>query len=357
MVTRTMSGTAAWTAAAKGPATRWSDHIARLTDDVVTVAHRPKFAISRDARFFCIGSCFARNIEEHLIYHDIAVLSRRIVSPHGEWPARANGFVNKFTTHSIRNELDWALVPPPVDARAFQQQQDGWLDLQLSPRMPPVPLERAIARRRYLNTDYFARVRTADIVVLTLGLNEIWFDARAGRHLNAAPSFTATRREPDRYALHLTDVADNLAALEGARAAILALNPAARIVVTVSPVPMSETFSGADVLVANMRSKSTLRAAAAEFADAHDDVDHFPSYDIVSMSPRAQAYEADCLHVADSVVGAVMRSFLRAYLGLDGAAPAFDERAYLAAHPDVDAAVRRGELASGFEHWRAMAAA
>jgi hypothetical protein len=287
-----------------------------------------------------------------MIYRGVDVLSRRIISPKNEWPNRVNGFVNKFTTHSMRNEVDWMVAPPAFDRTFFQEQPDGWVDLQLSPHMPAVALERALERRHYLTADYFDRLRRASIVVMTLGLNEVWFDTATGRHLNAPPSFHATRRDPDRYEMHVTDVADNAAELIETRRLILSVNPRAKFVVTVSPVPLSETFSGRDVLVANTYSKSTLRAAAEVFAQSYDDVDYFPGYDIVTMSPRTVAYDSDCLHVSDTVVGSVMRTFLQLYLGLAADPPTFSELPYLLANPDVEAALRRGELSSGFEHWQ-----
>jgi isopentenyl diphosphate isomerase/L-lactate dehydrogenase-like FMN-dependent dehydrogenase len=352
MATKRIAGSTAWRVAAKGPATRWAHHIERFSADIVDVAHPSKFKIGTDDTFFCLGSCFARNIEEHLIYHGVSVLSRRIVSPKQEWPNRVNGFVNKFTTHSMRNEVDWVIAPPAIDATLFEEQSGGWIDLQLSPHVAPVTLERAIERRAYLTRDYFNRLREASVIVMTLGLNEVWFDRATGRHVNAAPSYHATRRDSDRYELLITDVDDNVVELNQMRRLILSVNPRARIIVTVSPVPLSETFSGRDVLIANMYSKSTLRAAADIFAQSHDDVDYFPSYDIVSMSPRATSYDADCLHVADAVVGRIIQMFLYVYLGASATPPAFNELAYLQANPDVEAALRRGELASGFEHWQ-----
>jgi GSCFA family protein len=351
MTTRKVAGSAAWMAAVKGPATRWTYHIERFSSDIVNVAHESKFGIGTEDTIFCLGSCFARNIEEHLIYRGVRVLSRRIVSPKEEWPDRVNGFVNKFTTHSMRNEVDWVINPPEIDATLFEEQSGGWIDLQLSPHMAPVALERAIERRAYLTRNYFSQLREASVVVMTLGLNEVWFDRATGRHLNAAPSYYATRRDPHRYELHITDVADNVAELNQTRKLILSLNPGARIIVTVSPVPLSETFSGRDALIANMYSKSTLRAAADMFAQSYDNVDYFPSYDIIAMSRRTTAYDADCLHVADAVVGRIIQMFVCLYLGASAEPPAFSELPYLEANPDVEAAVRRGELASGFEHW------
>ncbi|MDP5278771.1 GSCFA domain-containing protein [Sphingomonas sp. DG1-23] len=351
MTVRSISGTAAWQAAAKAPMSRWKRQIDRFADPFVEVSISPKFRISENERVFCIGSCFARNIEEHLIPHGIDVLSRKVVSPREEWPNRVNGFLNKFTVHSIRNELEWSIEPPALDESYFEQHRDGWLDLQLSPFVAPVPLPRAIERRAYLTDQYFSRLREASLVILTLGLNEVWFDHLTSRHLNAPPNLASVRRESGRYELRITDVADNLEELEKVRRLILRHNQGARIIVSVSPVPMSETFSGRDIIVANMHSKSTLRVTAEIFAEAHDDVDYFPSFDMVSMSPRAKAYEADCRHVSDATVGRVIRTFLKAQLGAEVSRPDFCERSYLAANPDVEDRLRRGELASGFEHW------
>jgi hypothetical protein len=189
------------------------------------------------------------------------------------------------------------------------------------------------------------------VVIITLGLNEVWWDAKSNRYLNAAPSFFSVRREPQRYSLEIVDVEANVNALEEIRNRLLDLRPHAKIVITVSPVPLSETFSGKDVMVANTLSKATLRVAAEAFASNHNDVDYFPTFDMISMSPRALAYEADCLHVTDQAVGQAVRQFVGLYMQKDVEPIPFNELAYLTANPDVDAAVRSGSLESGFEHW------
>jgi len=189
------------------------------------------------------------------------------------------------------------------------------------------------------------------VVIITLGLNEVWHDIKARRHLNAAPSFYSVRREPERYSVDVTDVAANVEALEAIADCIRQLNSSAKIIVTVSPVPMDCTFSGRDVAVANMLSKSTLRVAAETFADNHSHVDYFPSYDMICLSPRAQAYGLDCLHVSDYAVAQVIGHFLELYLGESIAHEDFNELSYLAANPEVEVDVRLGRWESGFEHW------
>ena len=347
-----ISGNDAWSLLLNSKSTRWSNNIARFKEELVVVQHAPKFYLNDADSFFCIGSCFARNIEEHLIYNGATVLSKRIVCPKCEWSGRANGIVGKFTTSSICNEIDWLLEPPGIiNESFFESVEGGWLDLQLAPGIRPVSLERAVERREYLLRDYFSRLRHASVVVITLGLNEAWRDNKLGRYLNATPSVYSVRREPERYSLVITDVDFNLNALERIRLALMAIRPDMRIVVTVSPVPMSATFSGRDVCVANTFSKSVLRVAADTFADRHSNVDHFPTYDMVSLSPRDMAYREDCLHVSRKIVGKMVSLFLTLYLQRNIVPVDFDDVDYLKANPDVEEAVRLGQLESGYEHW------
>jgi hypothetical protein len=346
-------GPLAWTRLAASKVQQWEDIAGRFADPFFTVTHRPKFPLGTDDRFFCIGSCFARNVEEHLIYRGVAVLSRKIVSPRAEWPGpRPNGLVNKFTTASMAQEVEWLFDPPTDVAATMVETPQGWFDLHLCPGVAPVALERAIERRRYLMEDYFARLRQADAVIVTLGLNEVWRDLSSGLYLNTAPTLWATRKTPGRFQVEITGVEENVVELERLYARLKALNPAMRVIVTVSPVPMSATFSGRDVAVANTFSKSTLVAAAQVLQGAHEDVDYFPSYELVTLSPRAAAYGADSLHVTNAVVGRVMEQFMTAFMGAAAAAPnEFVDLAYLEANPDVEDAVRAGLFVSGYEHW------
>lgn len=352
MPIRSISGPQAWAGLAGGDEQKWPDISARFAEQPFVVEHQPGFTLDMTSRFFCMGSCFARNIEEHLIVRGANVLSRKIVSPAEDWPWRVNGFMNKFTTQSMLQELRWLEAPPADPTDYLVETAKGWRDLQLAPELVATTLERALERRRYLAEEYFPRLRQADIVLMTLGLNEVWLDRKLDVRLNAPPSLWNVRREPERYVLEVTDVNDNVAALEEIRDRLKALNPEMKIVVTVSPVPMGATFSGRDVAVANTLSKSTLRAAAELFQAAHDDVDYFPSYEIVTLSSRDYAYAADCLHVADRIVSHVMARFLELYCEAAPEAPeGFSEMVYLDTHPDVEAVVRAGHLSSGYEHW------
>jgi hypothetical protein len=344
-------GPTAWEAVIRNPSQRWGHNLEAFDRAAYPVAYTPKFPVGMGQRYFCMGSCFARHIELHLIYRDVLVLSKCVKSPKEEWSTRPNGIVNKYTTHSMLNEVRWLESPIPADKKYYVPFDSGWLDPQLASGAKPVSLERAIERRRYLMADYFSRLSSADVVVLTLGLNEVWSDAETGLRLNVAPTLKAVREQPDRYSLEVTSVGQNLEALEELRQRLLRLRPGLKIIVTVSPVPLELSFTGQDAVTANTRSKAVLRVAAEEFAHANPDVDYFPSYEMITAAPSGKAYLQDHVHVTDCAVGDVVGMFLKSH-GIDWVASDFREGTYLEANPDVERLVREGELISGFHHWR-----
>ncbi len=346
-----VDGAQAWAKVRKNPGLRWARRPEAFSELIYPASYEPKVSISPEDRVFCLGSCFARNVEEHLIYRDVAVLSKQLCNPRSEWAARPNGIVNKFTTQSMLNEVRWLEGGAPDAAALMVEDRSGWIDLQLSSGCVPLRLERTIERREYLTQDYFSRIQQADLVILTLGLNEVWFDRTTDTHLNVAPSVHVVAANPGRFELCITTADENLAALTELRHRLLRLRPGLKFVVSVSPVPLDISFTGEDPVVANSRSKSVLRAAADTFAASYDDVDYFPSYEMITMAPRALAFAPDCRHVADRAVSAVIDRFLQAH-GWSGPEVHFNEMAYLAANPDVDVAVRDGNLISGYHHWK-----
>ena len=86
------------------------------------------------------------------------------------------------------------------------------------------------------------------------------------------------------------------------------------MLLTVSPVPLTATASGAHVLAATTYSKAVLRAVAGDFAAAHDDVDYFPSYELVTTWAQTERAFADNLRsVRPEMVARVMSVFLAAH--------------------------------------------
>jgi hypothetical protein len=283
---------------------------------------RPRFKLRPGAKIFTIGSCFARNIEEHLgrLGFDVPVLSLSV--PPEEWRP-APSIVDKFTPPSALQEIERTLemlqhpdrIERIIDDVLFPTSDGRVIDLELRQFMP-VGRQRAHERRRHI-FEVFANVFDADCVVITLGLVECWVDLLTGRAIQEAPHALALRRAKDRFALKILSYPEVLAAGERmVRLLIEHGRPDVKILLTVSPVPFRSTFSGTDVVMANCYSKSTLRTAAQVLYENFDQVDYFPSYEIVTMSRAPNVWKPDLIHVDPDFVAKVVDFFARDYVQL-----------------------------------------
>jgi hypothetical protein len=111
-----------------------------------------------------------------------------------------------------------------------------------------------------------------------------------------------------RFVNHNT--ADVVSRLEATMNRLREVRPGMRFLLTVSPVPLTATASGGHVLTATMHSKSVLRAAAGEMVARRDDVDYFPSYELIAgFQSGGRYYEPNLRSVRLDGVDFVMRHF------------------------------------------------
>lgn len=277
---------------------------------------RPSFNFSHEDLIFTIGSCFARNIERKLASLGFQLPTMALEIPQEERvSATANEILNKYTTAAIVNELKWILGLEAFPEDGFVPVGDDLVcDPHLHPGLPPVNLERAKARRAQVHALGTA-LPECRIVIVTLGLVETWHDKKTGLYLNGAPPRAVIKAEPERFSLHRLAYEDILADLEQVHAILKEHgHPEFKMIVSVSPVPFKSTYSGQDAIAANTYSKSVLRAVAEKFCTAHDNVDYFPSYEMVVLSERGSAYNDDNIHVRDEMVSRIMELAAERYV-------------------------------------------
>ena len=291
----------------------------RLRKTWFTPGIHPKFKLRRDDKFYTMGSCFARGLENALLAHKIIVES---AAPEFAKLQPANkevsglGFTNKYNTYSILNELRWALDPEAKFPREsiVRLTETTWDDPHTAPTLEFADLQETLERRALMQT-VTKRIENCRAVILTLGLAEVWRDVKGDVFINRTPIPSLLKTEPDRYEFHLTGFAENLANLEAIHALLTEYGHTdVHIVVTVSPVPLMNTFSTMDIVVANTWAKSLLRAVAHEWASAHQNVDYFPSYEIIQSSDRSTVWETDLRHVKGAGAQHVIQLFLQNYL-------------------------------------------
>jgi len=252
---------------------------------------------------FTVGSCFARNVEADLARRGFEIPVSTVLS-RPEFKQVDRGIINNYATPSIYNELAWAFgereyVP---DDHIIELMPGRFVDQHVSPSLRPEGRETVLTRRAAI-TDSYRSAAGCRTVIMTLGLSEAWYDKRAAYYLNVSPRPAAIKKEPERYELHVLSYEEIYSYL---RDALLLLKkhcrPGLRVLLTVSPVPLSVTQRDQDVLVANTYSKSVLRTAAETAVTSLDFVAYFPSYESIILSDRKLAWLDDMVHVSDEIV-------------------------------------------------------
>lgn len=306
------------------------------------VQHIPKFKISATDKIMTIGSCFARNIERALMQMNMNVLSSFVPGMLG-----ADNIVNKYTSRSILSDLRLALSGRPLTDDDFMRTiyvNDQGLARNLafggagSAQGDALAEVLSSSRKFY---EHLGNLRDADVVIVTFGLVETWYDQKNDIYLNIAPSPGEVKADPGRFAVHVLSYEEIRSDMIEIFKLISEKGKAdVKILATVSPVPLHATFRTQDCLQANMYSKSVQRAALEEALTKFDNVHYFPSYEMVSLAAPSIAWVADDFrHVRPDTVDRIMRKVIAAYVGTAAIAPEKSELAKLFAGQKHEAVI------------------
>lgn len=274
------------------------------------------------------GSCFAQHVARFLANNGFNFLVTERSNPaiddsigrehnYGLFSAR---YGNIYTARQLRQLL--ARTYGNFEPRSHCWQLPGTSHV-VDPFRPQIQPGGYISERE-LDLDrrqHFAAIRKAveamDVFVFTLGLTETWYDSRDGAVFPLAPGVAGGSYDPDIHAFHNFTVAETVEDMQASIEFIRSVNPAVRIILTVSPVPLNASAVDRHVFVSTTYSKAVLRVAAQQICDANPQCDYFPSYEIVT-SPfvRGAYYASDCRDVLPTGVEHVMSLFLRHYAGV-----------------------------------------
>ena len=295
---------------------------------------QPRFAITKAQPIATAGSCFAQHVARYLRRAGCQVIDTE-PAPYGlrDETARRFGYGlysarygNIYTARQLLQLLQECFGQLRRDGVVWER--DGRFFDALRPAVEPSGLDSAeevLAHR----ADHIRRARqtfeSAAMLVFTLGLTEGWVRKSDGLTYPTAPGTIAGDFDPDLHGFVNFGFPEVLADLTEACRLLKTHNPGCKLLLTVSPVPLAATASPHHVLVANSYSKAVLRAAAGALCEACEDVDYFPSYEIIATPFLGERFYAEDLRtVTEAGVAMVMRLFMEAYgLALDsGEAPA-----------------------------------
>lgn len=310
----------------------WNRYVGSAPWRELNLNDRPKFRIAPDARVATAGSCFAQHITRYMrqagltpytaepAHLLVQQFGRGDVDSYQQFSAR---YGNIYTTRQCLELFQQALGEIPV-IDDYVEDQGRYFDL-LRPNISKegfATLDEARADRRYHLECVRKMFETSDIFIFTLGLTECWYNVANGHTYPACPGTVRGSYVPGQHAFRNLGCAQVAADLHALIAGLARVNPALRLILTVSPVPLVATHGADNVLVASSYSKAVLRAAAGEVAAAYGHVAYFPSFEIIAHPAGLGQYlQPDLREVSENGVSHVMDCFLTTYYG-DAAPPA-----------------------------------
>ncbi len=279
----------------------------------------PKFDIGPEQRVVTFGSCFAQHIARGLQARGFSWLNTE-PSPPGMSKADAMRFNydlfscrtgNIYTPSLLLQWTRWAVLEEPAPAEVWEQ-SGRYID-PFRPAIEPggfASVDEVLTMRDVTIKAFAEAIRSADCLIFTLGLTESWLNRKYGYEYPMCPGTVAGTFDPELHAFHNLDLLEVADGLQAAIEMMRGVNDKLGIVLTVSPVPLTATNSGAHVMVATMEAKSVLRAVAGQLQRHRSYVDYFPSYEIIS-SPVTQGvfFEPNRREVSPMGVSFVMDHF------------------------------------------------
>jgi hypothetical protein len=297
----------------------WRTGVSEAHPLTVADLYRKKFAISASDKIATAGSCFAQHVANHMRKNGFSVMdaepSPPFLSPetakafgYGIYSARYGNIYTVRQLLQLARDADKGTVDP----LNIWTKGDRFYDA-LRPNIEPdgfdSPEEATALREQHL-----AKVkklfRRMDVFIFTLGLTEAWVDKRTGRVFPTAPGTIAGDFDPNIFEFKnftYDEIYDDFVEFSDL---VCARNRNLKIILTVSPVPLTATATDNHVLIATTYSKSVLRAVAGRLADTYSNLDYFPSYEMIA-SPWSKGffYEPNMREVNNGGVAAVMRVF------------------------------------------------
>ena len=274
--------------------------------------------ISRKTPIASMGSCFAREIKDALIQKEYAYIQEEMQHPASKQASAA--WERVYNTFSIRQIFEYTFKQWKPDLRWWKAPVSGTIQDPYRRIILYDTLEAAEADFEKHCAASRMALEKAEVLILTLGLTELWEDNIDGSVL-CLPSGPYVNEGGDmsRYRFRVSRYGENLENLERIYAILSAHNPKCKLIMTVSPVHLWATFrKDVDVISASWNSKATLRAAIDEFVACHPNVFYFPAFEMavtyrMILGKTMFTRDREPFHVNKETIDFIMENFFRLY--------------------------------------------
>jgi hypothetical protein len=258
--------------------------------------------ISRATRITAFGSCFAANISNWLAARNFRLMTKGEDAQNAYVVSCGEGMVNSFV---IRQQFEWAW-----EDKDFEQ-----------------PLWHGYDKREYgYDPEIQARTKAlfdeTDVFILTFGLSEVWYDEPTGNVFwRTIPKDVY---DPKRHKFRISTVDENRKNIDAIYKLIRKHRPDAKIIISLSPIPLIATFRDNSCLTSNSVSKAVLRVAIDEIMRKYGKkgvIHYWPSYELVTDVFHLP-YKPDRRHPQRIVLDYIMTLFEHVWCEADDTDPA-----------------------------------
>jgi GSCFA family len=302
--------------------TRWSKALASLAYDEVDPVTNFPFRLQPSEKVATAGSCFAQHIARHLSRSGFNYYVAEPGHPLGEgtineefgYGVFSARYGNLYTAAQLlqTGQRAFGMFYPTEDIWALPE--GGFAD-PFRPAIQPggFPSREELMADREQHLAAIRRMfETLDVFVFTLGLTEAWRCRSDGAVLPVCPGVHGGIYSDDQYEFVNFGFEQVLKDMKAFLHLLRSVNPSARVILTVSPVPLIATAENRHVLVSTTYSKSVLRTVCEELVNQFDWVAYFPSFEIITGSyTRGRYFAEDLRSVTEEGVQHVMRLFLK----------------------------------------------
>jgi len=268
------------------------------------------------------GSCFAQHISRHLKVHGCNVLDMEPPPPglpesqHSRfgYSMYSCRYGNIYTAPQLMQLVKEAIgIFNPSDIAWMKS--DKFYDSQRPGTEPEGfnSIDVLLSHRAHHLSCVRDMLIQMDLFIFTLGLTEAWVHNESGTIYPLSPGTIAGVYDKNKYSFKNFTYQENIDAITNTLELLNEFRKGKQIklILTVSPVPLTATASGNHVLNATNYSKSTLRSVAGTLSDTYEDIDYFPSYEIITnQAARGLFYEPNLRTVRDQGIDVVMQTFL-----------------------------------------------
>lgn len=300
----------------------WKRSISNINFSQVDPVVEFPFRINAEQRIVTAGSCFAQHLSTQLQAAGFNFLVTEKLPDffpakmsrdfgYGIFTAR---YGNIYTTRQLVQ----------LFKRSHGQltaKEDYWLDEEknyIDPFRPRIQEGGFSSEEEYWadRQQHYKAVRTAfkkmDVFVFTLGLTETWLSREDGMVYPLCPGVAGGTFDAEKYKFINFGVEETTSDLLEFIDLLYGVNPGAKVILTVSPVPLIATYEPMHVLTATTYSKSVLRVSCEQVVKARSHVAYFPSYEIITGNYTQGRYFAEDLRVVKQEgVDHVMRLFMK----------------------------------------------